>query len=183
MDMEDRGVVDLVLDIETFGVTPGVALASVAVVNLWHPEQWRYRTISEPSGRIEWGSLGTFWVKQPPVVQLALSGGLPERTALADIAIWIGQQLGPDYAQPMRLRLWGDEDFDTVLLAEAYRRNGLPVPWDYHAPRSIRTFLEAAGMEAELPFLESETEHVSIDCAQHAARELRLAFSLLSREA
>lgn len=68
--------------------------------------------------------------------------------------------------------------FDTVILANAYRRNGSEPPWHYQEPRGLRTILEAARIDEDsMPW--QGTEHIAIDCARHAAAALKLALDAL----
>lgn len=45
------------------------------------------------------------------------------------------------------IKIWAnDPHFDVSILSEVFHAVGLPVPWHYRAPRSMKTVTELAGM-------------------------------------
>lgn len=182
--------VDLVLDIETFGTREGCAVASIGAVTLAGGEFYLANT--RPSGVFERGGV-EFWMRQPEAARAALRvpheirvRGMPEQTiahsepqVLELFAKWVGavRLLG---GAP--LRVWGSEDFDTRILGPLYDRYPLipDQPWEYDQVRGLRTILEAAGvMDGDVSWRNGAVEHIAIDCARHAADELREAFRRL----
>ena len=167
----------IVLDLETFGTGATAAVVSIGAVVLDDPTVWFYRVIDKPSGNIDVGSV-QWWFAQREEVRAAVTKGEPERGVLAAFARWLGDVRedadGQIDGEP--IRLWGSEDFDTVLLGAAYDRNDLRRPWHYQEPRGLRTILEVAGVdEAAVPWM--GIEHIALDCARHAAAALRIALA------
>lgn len=177
------GTIDVVLDLETFGTRPDSAVVSIGAVSLGGSQF--YTVVSEPSGSIDVGSV-KWWLSQAEEVRSAVTDvtNKPvsyEPEALDAFASWLHdlRRSQPEKA----LRIWGSEDFDTVILAAAYRRNDMDPPWHYQEPRGLRTVFDLTGVdEDEHPW--TGTEHIAIDCALHAAEALRIALSRLepSRE-
>lgn len=168
---------DIVLDLETLDTRPGAAILSIGAHVLQTREEFHSVIGGQPPGSISADAV-RWWMTTPDARarEIAFGGTLGASAVLSEFAAW----LSPLTHHPASLRLWGSEDFDTVILAEAYRRAGFDVPWPYRAPRGLRTYLEAAGVDDDaIPWLEGETEHVAVDCARHAARALAEARRIL----
>ena len=160
----------VVVDLETFGVAPDSAVVTIGAVNVDTNEQF-YEQIANPSGRIDAGTV-QWWFRQAPAVIAEAREGKPELIVLALFAEWLTKQRSGENG----LRLWGSEDFDTVILGAAYDRHGLTRPWSYFESRGLRTIFEIAGVDEDaIPWV--GVEHVAIDCAVHAATALRMALA------
>lgn len=174
------GTVDVVLDLETFGVGHESAVVSIgAVIVGGDPNRDFYAVIDSPSGDVEPGSV-MWWLQQRAEVRDAVRSGQDEHEVLAMFMRWLQDEARgqgtPEF--PRRLRLWGSEDFDTVILGNAYRRACADQPWHYQEPRGLRTLLDLAGIDEDsMPW--EGIEHIAIDCARHAAAALTLAFDRL----
>lgn len=167
----------VVLDLETFGVAADSAVVSIGAVVLGDPTVAFYRVVKNPSGSVDPGSL-RWWLDQREEVRAAIKGGQAESEVLVEFGQWLGgvREDADGLTDGVPLRLWGSEDFDTVILGAAYERNGLPRPWHYQEPRGLRTILEAAGVDEDaLPW--DGIEHIAIDCARHAAKALSIALA------
>ena len=159
---------DVVLDLETLGTTSDSAVLSIGAVALVEPREDFYVVIDKPSGAVDAGTV-LWWLRQHEAVRGAVQSGQPEVSALLLFADWLALRRGEG-----TLRLWGSEDFDTVILGNAYGRNGMERPWHYQEPRGLRTLFEFRGIDEDaIPW--EGTEHIAIDCARHAAVALRLA--------
>ncbi len=173
-------MIDVVLDLETFGVGADSAVVSIgAVIAGSDPPCEFYAVIAEPLGTIEAGSVG-WWLQQRVEVREAVKSGRVEEDVLHDFMVWMNNEASgqgtPEF--PRAIRLWGSEDFDTVILGNAYRRMGGNPPWHYQEPRGLRTVLDLAGVDEDsMPW--EGIEHIALDCARHAATALLIALSRL----
>lgn len=65
--------------------------------------------------------------------------------------------------------------FDIPILASAFGRVGMDVPWTYRAPRDTRTLYSFSGGAPDIPF-EGE-EHDALADAAHQARQVSAAMN------
>lgn len=173
----------VMLDLETWGLTPGSAIASIGAV-MFDPETGElgarfYAVIDRASceqvgltvnaATLEW------WSDQTPEARSALEGGDSITAVLSRFARWL-TVCGAD-------RLWAnDPNFDETLLAAAYRACGIDVPWHYRSPRSVRTIMDLAGREVDRA---KGTLHNALDDAVNQAEAVCAAYRKLglAREA
>lgn len=178
--------IDLMLDLETLGLSPGCAILEIALVRFdAEPELVFRRQVSvascvraglrmEPE-TVEW------WMKQSDAARLRWS---------ADSAILLGEALGSLRSCVGRLRfnaargdsplrLWANgAAFDVPILEAAYRACDLPIPWNYREVRDMRTLMDLAEVDKDaIPF--EGIEHSAADDAMHQARLCRLALQRL----
>lgn len=164
--------IHIVLDVETMGLASDSAVMSIGAVSLGGA-QFEV-VVSNPSGSVN-AETARWWMMQAPEVRSGVQGGIPEPDALAAFAQWLAELR--EAREPEDLRLWGSEDFDTVILANAYARCGLKRPWHYREPRGLRTILELANVDEDaMPW--TGVEHVAIECARHAASALAKALAI-----
>ena len=166
----------MVLDLETFGTAIDSAVVSIGAASLGGS---RYsRVIGNPSGAVDAGAI-RWWLQQRVEVRDAVLFGSAEREVLEDFARWMDDQHAIADGRGAKFRVWGSEDFDTAILASAYRRNGMSVPWHYQQARGLRTILDIAGVDEDaIPW--EGIEHIAVDCAVHAAAALRVALTVLA---
>lgn len=146
----------IMLDLETFSTRSDAAIVSIGAV-LFDPNQGRvsgetfYRVIDlsastpEKAGHIDPATV-LWWMRQDKAAQDALTKepGLPLGEALQDFGNWL-RTMGMDASNKSEWRLWAnDPDFDVVILANAYQRYALPLPFSYRSSRSMRTLCELA---------------------------------------
>jgi len=203
----------IMLDLETWGKTPGSDIRSIGVVvfdpvagnvgidcneqmiidfNKWsfyiatdNPEQDPYINPNyylDMSGRrskypltrdpetIDW------WNDQSEEAQAAFANPVELRDACFKFGEWLRDfdkefpyyyVTGEKETYSDNIRLWAnDPHFDVSILDAVYRAVGLPVPWHYRAPRSMKTITDAAGMTRDdfKPF-EYGTYHNALDDA------------------
>lgn len=163
----------VVLDLETFGTSPDSAVVSIGAVTL--TGETFYAVIKDPSGQCDPGAV-RWWLQQAPDVRAAIEGGEDEAVVLQRFAEWMGaaRHDAEGLIDGDPLRVWGSEDFDTVILGAAYARNGIPKPWGYQDARSLRTIFEVTGVDEDaIPW--EGTKHIAVECARHAATALRIA--------
>lgn len=88
-----------------------------------------------------------WWSEQSPEAQAAFANPVDLKDALAQFHAWYARYAVDNGHE---IRIWAnDPHFDVVLLEAVYRAVKLPVPWHYRAPRSMRTVMEIAGMSRE----------------------------------
>ncbi|RUW55628.1 3'-5' exoribonuclease [Mesorhizobium sp. M1A.F.Ca.ET.072.01.1.1] len=165
----------IMLDLETWGKTPGSDIRSIGAVVFdpvagW-PEygyldsQYQFYVATENAiSFARWKELGqpatynglryplardpetvAWWNDQSPEAQAAFANPVDGCIRFAN---WLNDLTAePTPADDQNLRLWAnDPHFDASILEAVYRAVGLPVPWHYRAPRSVRTICDLAGM-------------------------------------
>jgi len=121
----------------------------------------RYQLVRDPE-TVQW------WNEQSPDAQAAFANPVDLRDACARFGLWINEV--SDH-QADTVRIWAnDPHFDVSILDAVYRAVGLPVPWHYPAPRSMRTIVEAAGMTRDdMAQFNHSTAHNALDDAINQA--------------
>lgn len=195
-------ITHVMLDLETWGKKPGCDLRSIgaclfnpvtgdvcdtdedglfyiAVDNPWLTEgqgydpRFKYPLIRDPETE-DW------WSDQSPEAQAAFINPVDLAEGLGKFGVWLMSLAGTN------LRLWSHGPaFDPPILAAAYDAVGLPIPWNYRAPRDTRTAFDMAGVDDDgdgsyrtwLTQFNTGTAHHALDdaiaqakavCAAHA---------------
>lgn len=167
--------VDLMIDIETMGNTPGAAILSIGAVFIKDGKlaEEFYRRIDLDSciksglkmdaSTVEW------WLKQSD-------------DARASITIEKGQELYHvlhEFASFVKvstigcgdLQVWGNAStFDVVLMEEAYRKSFIPLPWAFWTHRCYRTLKNLFPGVAKPEF--TGIKHHALDDAKFQALHL-----------
>ncbi len=103
---------------------------------------YKYEGLHRDPETVKW------WSEQSEDAQAAFENPVDLRKALEKFSSWICNLL--PVAPPegfTDLRLWAnDPHFDVSILEAAYYAVGLPVPWHYRSPRSMKTVLDISGM-------------------------------------
>ena len=166
--------VHIMVDLETWGLTPGSDIRSIGAV-VFDPLAGTlgdefYVNISAVPSAIDYGltrdaSTIAWWVEQSAEAkQLLMIDQVHIRIALARFADWW------DEHQPEGTvtRFWAHgPHFDEAILQACYRATGSTQPWSHRAPRDCRTVWELAG-DFSIPF--EGVEHNALDDAKHQAR-------------
>lgn len=176
----------IMLDLETWGRTPGSDIRSIGAVVFdpiagWMPShseafifyvacnnpalskdgtRRKYPLTREPA-TVQW------WSEQSEDAQKAFTNPTDLKEALQAFENWIGIVAGCTPSEAQHVRLWAnDPHFDVSILGAAFRACGMSEPWHYRAPRSQKTITEAAGMTREdyAPFNHG-TAHNALDDA------------------
>jgi len=127
----------IMLDLETMGNGPGAAIIAIGACYFGKHGvgETFYRIVSLESsvqcGGIMDASTVLWWMQQGDAARTEFSRkGVEIVTALIEFAAWCD----PD------AEVWGDgAAFDNVILASAYRRMNLPIPWKFWNDRCYRT--------------------------------------------
>ncbi len=155
--------IDIMLDLETLGTTPGSVVLAIGAVASSSPEldhqiyrklnvmEQLYLGLTVDPDTMSW------WRKQDKEAWLSSVGCATDlRTTLEDLATWISAvRRGPlDQPTGSKIRIWGDAvSFDCGLLASVFRAAKVIVPWDYREEfcyRTVRTLANSEKPRAKL---------------------------------
>lgn len=166
----------VMLDLETMGKRPDAAIVAIGAVK-FDPDAMVigdtfYRVVDLESavrdgGRIDPATL-LWWLKQGEQARSAITHAghaHPIQQALFELSILLCPQKGNE-----DVYVWGNgADFDNIILAEAYRRSSMAVPWPYWNNRCYRTL---KGICPEIKIERSGTHHNALDDAHSQAEHL-----------
>ena len=184
--------VNVMLDLETWGCTPGSDIRSIGAVvfdfesgRLPHEfymatenRYWDDGGYCASGGWMKWpltrdSSTEEWWEKQSVSAQNAFENPVLLREALVHFSEWWHTFAGAD------ARLWAHgPQFDVSILEACYQACEISVPWHYRAPRDTRTIWDFHN--PDLPF--DGTPHHALDDAKYQARKLILAVNHLGIE-
>lgn len=137
--------VDLMIDIETMGNTPGAAILSIGAVFIKDGKlaEEFYQHIDLEScgwvglhmdvGTVQW------WMKQSDDARAAitLEKGEHINHVLLSFIDWVMQSTNGGHSQ---VQVWGNSStFDVVLMEEAFRKCEMDIPWKFWGHRCYRT--------------------------------------------
>jgi len=169
---------DIMVDLETRGNTPGCAILSIGAV-AFHPTKndlgdEYYAVINTKSchelGLKDDPGTMSWWSKQSEearkVIKESEEGGSHITNVLNDFGTWVGK-FGSG-----KVRIWGNgSDFDNAILACAYGAAGRPLPWKFWNNRCYRT-LKNLWDPRGIMLDRSGTYHNALDDAKTQARHL-----------
>jgi hypothetical protein len=165
----------VMLDIETWGTTPGCAIESIGLVEFGPGRvgdacgvsvslsSCREHDLTTDDDTIEWMH------DQREQDVDALREGRALAAALERVAAFL----------PFRAEVWAKPPaFDCVLLARAYRACGYETPWDHWRTRDVRTARDLAG-DAWPDIDQDGPKHEAVGDARYQARQLAGALAAL----
>lgn len=159
---------DIMVDLETMGTAstaPVIAIGAVAfkyengVLTIGGEF---YRTIDlrseQNAGAVIDADTVMWWMQQSDAARRKLtSGEVSAHEALQELALWLVTTTN----EP---RIWGNgASFDNVILASAYKRHGIALPWKYHNDRCYRTLKNLA---PHIHLVHTGTHHNALDDAR-----------------
>ncbi len=167
---------DVMVDLETLGSTPGSIILSIGAVAFssgTNMGAWPtfYTVISTESSELfdltKDEDTIAWWNRQSPEARMVLadagesdSPGLP--IALSDFNGFLRAQCR-NYKD---IRLWGNgADFDNVLLCSAFRAANMKPHWSYAGHRCFRTLRNLFPDLAQVQFPPGKTAHHALDDA------------------
>lgn len=163
----------VVIDLETVGVQPGCAVLSIGAyrVNLVKRDLTDsfYATIdltdSMSKGLIMHKPTYDWWMSQGQEVKdEAFSGRDKLIPTLTKFSEWVGTDA----------HVWGNgATFDLGILAAAYQKTNLPIPWKFYNERCLRT-LKAQARDMNLREARIGNLHMALDDAKTQAVQLML---------
>lgn len=167
---------DIMLDLETLGTSPGCVILSIGAVpfnSTGAQDNVFYDRISSADSKahgfiVEEATEKWWKLQDPSAYKEATSGTLEIEEALVRFASYLEKFKTP-------VKIWGNgADFDNAILAFAYKKLGIPVPWRYSNSRCYRT-LAALFPTTKKP---ASASHVAVEDARiqanHAARMISL---------
>ena len=136
----------IMLDLETMGTGPNAAIVAIGAVEFELTKTGGqlgdsfYQCISLESAMATGGQVDAstvlWWLKQSDAARAMFTQPTADHNwALGHFSAWMAQR-----GETKNLRVWGNgASFDNVILASAYRRAGVPLPWNGFNDRCYRT--------------------------------------------
>lgn len=165
---------NVMVDIETLGNGPGCIILSIGAVK-FDPKSdeidpiYFYSTISPEDSQRQGlqfdASTVIWWMSQNETARKALtSATAPLVNVLEQFAAWL----------PKDAIVWGNgSDFDNVIIAEAYKVTGKPLPWPFWNNRCFRTL---KNLFRHVKVDKSGTAHNALDDAINQAKHCQAIF-------
>ena len=165
---------DIMIDLETMGSGPEAAIIAIGGVAMDLEEgqlgNHFYLVVDLESSVAAGGVMDpatvTWWLRQSEAARslfLESTTTVSIRAALKALSDWIA-------AQGDAPRIWGNgSSFDNVILASAYRRMGMPVPWRYLDERCYRT---VKALHPHIQLVRQGTHHNALHDALDQAKHL-----------
>lgn len=167
---------DIMLDIETLDTRPSAVILSIGAIrfdaetpNAFGATFHRFVDIDSnlAYGRTVSGQTIMWWLDQDVVARKRLLEGKAEplATVLTDLAAFITPED----------TVWGNgASFDNVILADAFRSCGIPLPWRFWNDLCFRTLKKVFRAVPKPQFV--GVEHDALDDATNQARHLQQIF-------
>lgn len=171
----------IMLDLETMGTGPNAAIVAIGAVEFDLTDTGGalgstfYQTIGLAAAMHHGGQVDAntvlWWMKQSDqaraMFQQGQDGDPSEHPWVLSRFAEFMCSLGTD---ANKVRVWGNgASFDNVILASAYRRAGLALPWNGFNDRCYRT---VKAMQPDLKLQRTGTHHNALDDARSQARHL-----------
>lgn len=169
----------VMLDLETAGQGPDAAIIAIGACQ-FDPAtgdiaERCYLPVdlasSVAAGGIIDPSTVTWWLRQGDAARTELTRpALQIGSALDAFAVWLAR-----IGDPAKTEVWGNgAAFDNVILAGAYKRLGLAVPWRFFNDRCYRTI---KSLHPAIKLDRAGTHHNALDDAESQARHLMAIFA------
>jgi len=153
--------VDIMIDLETTGLQPGCAIASIGACsfgpNLLTAKSYFHGFAKTPDYRFNTNvETLTWWSKQPESVRAEVfKGTMPIDTLLKDFSAFIST-----FAS---VRVWGNSaSFDLKILEKAYEICGIELPWEFRDEMCYRTLKQ---LYPQIPYKKPRTSHIALEDA------------------
>lgn len=163
---------DVMIDLEMMGISPNAAIVSIGAVEFDMTTNTLgrsfYRVVDLKTAVAEGGVIDAdtvlWWLHQSNQARSDICDeGIHIRDALNQFSKWLA-------VSGENVKVWGNgAAFDNVILAQAYRRAGLPVPWSFRNDRCYRTM---KAMYPNVPIEHIGTYHNALHDAVSQARHL-----------
>lgn len=174
----------VMLDIETLGDESGSIITSIGAVQFdpatgkTGKEFNRYIDIqsSHDAGLKMNPSTVLWWLAQTDEARSDLLNGNKQSidivnalTEFGQWLAWIPKPVTRDFYKPTDLYIWGrGPRFDMGILADAYRKTNLPIPWDTRKEMCVRT-MEFLNPQLKKETPKTDTGHGSKGMGKHNA--------------
>ena len=168
-------MIDVMIDIETLGTTPGCAILAIAAVpfNSHTPLEYFYEKISQESCL----HLGLF-IDTKTVDWWAHQSGEAREEAFSGVNLIVPTLVSlSEYLKTLdsSVRVWGNgASFDVPILEAAYSKAEMEPPWKYYNSLCYRTL---KNLFKALPYIPPKIKHNALEDAKaqaaHAERIFR----------
>lgn len=164
--------IDVMLDLETMGSGPSAAIVAIGAVEfsaLNGTIGRKFYRVVDLDTAVRWGGVidaatVMWWLRQSDVARGALNAeGMPLVRALVEFTDWL---MGCGDGVKVR---GNGAAFDNVILASAYRRADMVVPWQHRNDRCYRT---VKAMCPDVKMERAGTHHNALDDAISQAQHL-----------
>lgn len=132
------------------------------VDHFWYGDGYVKYPLTRDPETVQW------WKDQSADAQAAFANPIDLHDACYSFGFWLGEVMGEaTNMSDSPLRLWAnDPHFDVSILDAVFRAVGLPVPWHYRAPRSMKTVCDLANITREdMAQFNHGTAHNALDDA------------------
>jgi hypothetical protein len=168
--MKNNNINNIMLDIETRSVQPNASILSIGAIRF--DRDGPIKPIEEMDSfyvRIDQMSCDDigmdvnddtmkWWKKQDKSIYDEAFGG-EDRVSITDALIQLKEWIGGGVVTP-----WGNgDDFDCVVIDQAYKAISVKTPWDFWNTRDVRTVLDLANMKP-WDLINSNKHHPVHDC-------------------
>lgn len=167
----------IMLDLETMGTGPNAAIVAIGAVEFELTKaggqlgEAFYEIISLDSAQASGGQVDAstvlWWLKQTDAARdMFTQPAKDNNVVLMNFRAWMAKR-----GDTKNLRVWGNgASFDNVILASAYRRAGMQLPWNSFNDRCYRT---VKSMHPTAPAIQrTGTHHNAKDDAINQANHL-----------
>jgi len=173
---------NVMVDLETMGNGADAAIVAIGAVRF--DQECVYDAFysnvtlesSVAAGLIIDPSTVMWWLKQSDAARAAISEaqGAPDKCCLPHVLSEFASWLHTDQMMQSKAldepRIWGNgAAFDNVILANAYKACGMPVPWKFWNDRCYRT---VKNMAPDIVYMNTGTAHHALHDAEAQARHL-----------
>lgn len=177
----------LMLDLETLGVSTEAPLISIGAIffDLSSGTQYAefYRVV-HLSSALEFGqpepATLQWWMKQSDEARSVFNepDSLSMKTILVEFSDFI-KRFGDE-----NVKVWGNgSSFDNAILASAYRKQSIDLPWDFRNDRDVRTIIDLAkelkNFDARAAIKMNEYAHHALHDAKYQAAYVSAAYQAL----
>lgn len=161
------------LDLETMGTAPGSAILAIGAVEFAHSTILGtfYQKIDLQSavdlGLVMDPQTVLWWLRQSDASRLEIAQGEGGhiKDVLSDFSNWLREN-----AIDEEIEMWGNgAAFDNTLLAAAYHKLGMRLPWKYSNDRCYRT---VKNLYPDVQMVRDGTHHNALDDARSQAMHL-----------
>lgn len=161
MSTKNKNMKDLMLDIETLGVSNSAVITQIGacyfdritgevgdtfIVNIDIEDSMKH-------GRTIDGSTIKWWFERPHEQVTFLGNTQTLQNALS---------LFSDFAKKSK-QVWSHATFDAPIVADAYKTIGLKLPFHYTASRDIRTLIDISHVEKNDTYHTKSKTHYALD--------------------
>lgn len=180
--------VDIMVDIETLGLTAGSVILSIGAVHFDRTtgaEKSSFYCVIDVESSADEGLTAdpktvAWWARQGQDAQ-RMAFGLADTPMLFGDAMehfngWCWARLSADVALDDDFRFWSQGSMDAIVIGHALIVAGVEAPWEFWQTRDTRSVYDAAGFDRDQIEFQG-TKHCALDDARHQVRCLVAAIN------